>query len=109
MDINIQDDIPCYYFSFSGRRCHGFATIVSPDGTKAAFAWTPPNLPAPNWRIRMVDMATGDVRDLVPPEWETDAENTVLFSYWIDNNTLSVTESDGLTAEATCISWTCTL
>ena len=83
--------------------------FFSPDGTRAAFAWTPPNLPSPTWRIRMVDMATGDVRDLVPPEWETDAENTVLFSYWIDNNTLSVTESDGLTAEATCISWTCTL
>ena len=74
----------------------------------AAFAWTPPNLPAPNWRIRIVDMATGDIRDLDPPQWEADAESKILFSCWIDNNTLSVTESDGLTAEANCISWTCT-
>ena len=82
--------------------------FFSPDGTKAAFAWTS-NLPALTWRIRMVDMATGDVWDLDPPQWDTDAESKILFSYWIDNNTLSVTESDGLTAEANCISWTCTL
>ena len=82
--------------------------FFSPDGTKAAFTWAP-ELPSAAWRIRMVDMATGDVRDLAPPEWETDAESTVLFSYWIDNHTLSVTESDGFTAEANCISWTCTL
>ncbi len=82
--------------------------FFSPDGTKAAFTWAP-ELPSAAWRVRVVDMATGDVQDLVPPEWETNAENTALFSYWIDNHTLSVTESDDLTAEATCISWTCTL
>ena len=82
--------------------------FFSPDGTRAAFTWTP-ELPAPAWRVRVVDMATGDVQDLVPPEWDAEAENVILFSYWIDNNTLSVTESDGLTAEANCISWTCSL
>lgn len=82
--------------------------FLSPDGTKAAFAWTS-NLQATTWRVRIVDMATGDIRDLVPPHWDTDTENTAMFSYWIDNNTLSVTESDGFTKEANCISWKCTL
>ena len=56
-----------YYLSFSGRTCHGFATIVSPDGTKAAFAWTPPNLPGSNLAYPYGGYETGDDWDLAPP------------------------------------------
>ena len=63
---------------------------------------------APTWRIRMVGQPE-TFGTLAPPQWDTDAESKILFSSWIDNNILSVTESDGLTAEAICISWTCTL
>ena len=63
---------------------------------------------APTWRIRMVDMKPGTIGT-----WHrhtgTPMESKILLSSWIDNNILSVTESDGLTAEAICISWTCTL
>ena len=83
-------------------------TIVSPDGTKAAFAWTPPNLPGSN--LAYPYGGTPETfGTLVPPQWDADAESKILFSSWIDNNILSVTESDGLTAEANCISWKCTL
>ena len=49
-------------------------TIVSPDGTKAAFAWTPPNLPGSNLAYPYGRYETGDDWDLAPPHWDADGE-----------------------------------
>ena len=95
-------------YQFEDGCALAFQQFFSPDGSKAAFPWKPDTTPEGDWLIRVVDMETGETQDLTPPQWDTDAEATILVSRWLDDGTLSVTETEDLADGSNCIAWTYT-
>lgn len=95
-------------YQFEDGCAWGFQQFFSPDGSRAAFPWKPDTTPEGSWQIRVVDMETGETQDLTPPQWDTDAEATILVSHWLDDGTLSVTETEDIADGSDCIAWTYT-
>lgn len=83
-----------------------FQQFFSPDGTKAVMSWIP-EVPDTDWKVRIIDLETGDYQDVTPPEIESD-EPIILFSHWIDDSTLLITASDML-PDGYCTAWEYTL
>jgi hypothetical protein len=84
----------------------GFQQFFSPDGTKAVMSWIP-EVPDTDWKVRIIDLETGDYLDVTPPEIESE-EPIILFSRWIDDSTLLITASDML-PDGYCTAWEYTL
>lgn len=84
----------------------GFQQFFSPDGTKAVMSWIPED-PGTDWKVRIIDLETGDYQDVTPPEIESE-EPILLFSRWTGNSTLLITASDML-PDGYCAAWEYTL
>ena len=61
-----------------------------PDTTKVMFPWrTDPE--SIDWKLRIVDLTTGEEADIPLPEWDGTTE--LLLARWLDNTTLQVAQT----------------
>lgn len=88
------DETLTIIYQFEEGTALNFQQFFSPDGTKAVMSWTP-EVPASHWKVRIIDLKTGDYQDLTPPEMDAE-EPILLFSRWKDDSTLFITATDML-------------
>ena len=79
-----------------------FQQFFSPDGTKAVMSWTP-EVPSSHWKVRIIDLKTGDYQDVTPPGLESE-EPILLISRWQDDRTLHIGATDML-PDGYCAGW----
>ena len=80
-----------------------FQQFFSPDGSKAVMSWIP-EVPGTDWKVRVIDLKTGDHQDLTPPEIESE-EPIALFTRWLDDRTILVTAASDLTNGSDAAAW----
>lgn len=80
-----------------------FQQFFSPDGSKAVMSWIP-EVPGTDWKVRVIDLKTGEHQDLTPPEIESE-EPIALFTRWLDDRTILVTAASDLTNGSDAAAW----
>lgn len=80
-----------------------FQQFFCPDGSKAVMTWIP-EVPGADWKVRIIDLETGDYQDLTPPEIEHE-EPIVLFARWLDDRTILVTAASDLANGNDAAAW----
>lgn len=82
--------IPVY--AFDGGLTHTWQDFFSPDGTKILFPWKTDSQSA-DWKLRVVDLATGAGVDVDPPEEMTRYQ--LFCARWYDNAHIQAGILDG--------------
>ncbi len=94
-------------YAFSDGSALTFQQFFSPDGSKALLSWCRDDADGA-WKVRVIDLKTGDFLDLTPPETEGDAP-AALLSRWLDDQTILVTAPSDLADGSDAVAWEYTL
>lgn len=92
-------------YQFQEGTAMSFQQFFNPGGTMAVMSWRPDDQVV--WTVRLVDMETGETRDLTLPEW--DGETLCVFSRWTNEDTLRVTAVEDLASGSNAAAWEYTL